>query len=417
MESSHRSELVTDKTLRAWLRAGPVDRGIGDGLTFVASARGAAAGKASWVLRFRFAGAAKGKVLGRYPDLSLAQAREKARSDRALIQQGIDVAAAKRLAQLDARRAHRAKTAPRQKSVAPNTPLDVQAIDPAQATVGQLGQAWLDRYITPRYKQPDRIRAVLERHLYPTLGTTRVRDVVPLDVDRLLVATVARGAPTVANDLLRYLVRLFKYALILGWASGNPAASFGLRDAGGREHARTRWLALHELISLGRAMRSCERFGRENELATWLLLALCVRKMELLSARWSEFDFTRGVWFLRGGRTKTGAQIEVPLTAQVMAWLQELKIFAVGSPYVFPLRRRVRRRKGVSRQNRFPHVSPDTLNVALRRLDMDQVVHFTVHDLRRTARTHMAAMGVNQFVCERVALFLRDALGGGVKNA
>ncbi|WP_341925964.1 Arm DNA-binding domain-containing protein [Stenotrophomonas geniculata] len=256
MEPSKRPELITDKTLRAWLRAGPVDRGIGDGLTFVASARGAAAGKASWVLRFRFGGVAKEKVLGRYPDLSLAQAREKARSDRALIQQGIDVATAKRLAQLDARRAHSAKTAPRPKPAAPNTPLDVQAVDPQRATVCQLGQAWLDRYITPRYKHPDRIRAVLELHLYPTLGTSRARDVVPLDVDRLLVATVARGAPTLANDLLRYLVRLFKYALVLGWATSNPAANFGLRDAGGRERARTRWLPLHEPIGLARAMRT-----------------------------------------------------------------------------------------------------------------------------------------------------------------
>ncbi|WP_185807335.1 Arm DNA-binding domain-containing protein [Stenotrophomonas maltophilia] len=226
-----RPELITDKALRAWLRAGPVDRGIGDGLTFVASAHGAAACKASWVLRFRFGGAAKEKVLGRYPDLSLAQAREKARSDRALIQQDIDVAAGKRLAQLDARRTHSVKTAPRPTSAAPNTPLVVQAIDPQRATVCRLVQAWLDRYIPPRYKHPDRIQAVLERHLYPTLGTTRARDVVPLDVDRLLVATVARGAPTVANDLLRYLVRLFKYPLVLGWATGNPAASFGSRDA------------------------------------------------------------------------------------------------------------------------------------------------------------------------------------------
>ncbi|MGX9779341.1 tyrosine-type recombinase/integrase [Stenotrophomonas maltophilia] len=186
-------------------------------------------------------------------------------------------------------------------------------------SAGWCRPGWTATSPPPRYKHPDRIQAVLERHLYPTLGTTRARDVVPLDVDRLLVATVARGAPTVANDLLRYLVRLFKYPMVLGWATGNPAASFGLRDAGGRERARTRWLPLHELIGLARAMRTCERFGRENELGMWLLLALCVRKMELLSARWSEFDFARGVWFLRGGRTKTGAQIEVPLTGPPQA--------------------------------------------------------------------------------------------------
>ncbi|HIE4141258.1 hypothetical protein [Stenotrophomonas sp. TWI1409] len=51
------------------------------------------------------------------------------------------MAAAKRLARLDARRAHIAKTEHRPKSAAPSTPLEVQAIDPQQANVGQLGQA------------------------------------------------------------------------------------------------------------------------------------------------------------------------------------------------------------------------------------------------------------------------------------
>ena len=48
------TERVTDKTLRAWLNTGPVDRGIGGGLTFVATAAGALKGQASWILRYRF---------------------------------------------------------------------------------------------------------------------------------------------------------------------------------------------------------------------------------------------------------------------------------------------------------------------------------------------------------------------------
>lgn len=87
---------ATDRNLRAWLTAGPVDRGIGDGLTFVASEVSAQQGKASWILRFRFGGRQREKVLGRYPDLTLKEARELARRDRALLQQGTDVAAAKR---------------------------------------------------------------------------------------------------------------------------------------------------------------------------------------------------------------------------------------------------------------------------------------------------------------------------------
>jgi Arm DNA-binding domain len=72
---------VTDRELRAWLAAGAVDRGVGEGLTFLASDSGARARKASWVLRYRMNGRNKEKVLGRYPEMSLKDARELARRD------------------------------------------------------------------------------------------------------------------------------------------------------------------------------------------------------------------------------------------------------------------------------------------------------------------------------------------------
>jgi hypothetical protein len=86
---------ITDRELRAWLAAGAVDRGIGEGLTFVASITAAVAGKGSWVLRYRIHGRSKEKVLGRYPELSLKAAREQVRQDSALIERGVDVAARK----------------------------------------------------------------------------------------------------------------------------------------------------------------------------------------------------------------------------------------------------------------------------------------------------------------------------------
>ena len=86
---------ITDREFKTWLGAGPVDRGVGEGLTFVASATAAQAGKASWILRFRLNGRFKEKVLGRYPELSLKDARELARQDRAQIERVVDVAAAK----------------------------------------------------------------------------------------------------------------------------------------------------------------------------------------------------------------------------------------------------------------------------------------------------------------------------------
>lgn len=264
-----------------------------------------------------------------------------------------------------------------------------------------LGEDWYARYIANTYAHPEVVGRILRRHIYPAIGRLPVREVRPSHIDRTLVRIVQAGAPTVANDVMRYLFRMFHYALKKQWVEVNPAAGFELSDAGGTERSRERWLQLHELVALAKAMRGNDSFGRQNELSVWLLLALCVRKMELLSAKWTEFDLDRGVWMLQGARTKTSEQIEIPLTAQVMVWLEEVRVFSCGSAYLFPARRRMRKRLGTQRKNRFEHVCPDTLNKAMKGLLLDDIEHFTVHDMRRTARTHMASMGVSRFVAER----------------
>jgi integrase len=365
---------VTDRELKAWLTAGAVDRGVGEGLTFLASAAGATVGKASWVLRYRLHGRNKEKVLGRYPDLSLKDARERARQDRAQVERGIDVAAAKRAEKVQA--------------------LEVPTVD-------RLADIWLARYIEPRYKYPEVVARVLRRHVRPVIGHMAPADVQPAHIDRVLTRIVAAGAPTVANDALRHLTRMFRMAVRNQWTERNPAADFELLDAGGEERPRDRWLTLDELRRLARAMRKTPNFGRENELAVWLLLALCVRKMELLSARWETVDLYNGVWTLSKEQTKTGAAIRIPLAEPVREWLREAKVLSFGKPQVFPARRLVQRRLGAVRRNRFEHVSPDTLNVALKRLQLPDIEHFTVHDMRRTARTHLAGMGVDRFIAER----------------
>jgi integrase len=158
---------------------------------------------------------------------------------------------------------------------------------------------------------------------------------------------------------------------------------------------------LEELEQLARAMWQTTNFGRENELAVWLLLALCVRKMELLSARWDAFDLNTGIWTIAKESTKTRSSIRIPLADPVIAWLKEARVFSFGKAYVFPARRLVHRRIGVDCKNRYEHVGPDTLNVALKRLKVLDIDHFTVHDMRRTARPHLAGLGVDRFVAER----------------
>jgi integrase len=347
---------------------------VGDGLTFVATDTSARAGKASWVLRYRFGGRQKEKVLGRYPDISLKEARALARQDRALVQQGVDVGAAKRQQRLKALECH-----------------DVRG----------LAHMWFERHIADHYKYPETVERVLRRHINPLIGRLPIAEVTANDIDRVLTKIVKAGAPTVANDALRYMFRMFHFAVKRQWIASNPVGGFELSDAGGTEGSRQRWLRTDELVALAKAMRDTANFGRENELAVWLLLALCVRKMELLGAKWEEFDLEQRLWRLRPSRTKTGAAIDIPLAEPVLEWLRELKVFSCGDEHLFPARRRIHKKNGMPRRNRFDHVSPDTLNVALKRLQPLDMEHFTVHDMRRTARTHMAALGVSRFVAER----------------
>lgn len=365
---------LTDRELKARLAKGETDLSVGEGLTFVASATAARSGKASWILRFRVNGRSREKVLGRYPELSLKDAREQARKDRVQIERGVDVAAEKQ--------AERARL--------------VEA-----PTVRRLGEVWYERYIAPQYKHPRVVERVLRKHINPVLGALAPKDVKPMHVDRVLTKIVAGGAPTVANDALRHMNRMFRMAVRNHWIERNPAAEFELADAGGQEPSRGRWLSLQELEQLATAMRETPNFGRENELSVWLLLALCVRKMELLSARWDAFDLEAQVWTLDKQNTKTKSEIVIPLAKPVVEWLKEARVLACGRPFVFPARRLVRTRLGQPKVNRFPHVGPDTLNVALRRLETLSIEHFTVHDMRRTARTNMSRLGVDRFVAER----------------
>lgn len=323
-------------------------------------------GAAQWYFRYSNAGKARWVRLARYPDVGLAKARKLAREARVQRDRGVDVAV-ERL---------------KQKFVSANT-----------VTVATLADEWLAREIEKRVKHPEVVRRVIENDVVKVLGGLAVDQVTGLHVDRVLQKIVAREAPTTANDALRYLRRMFAYARKRHYVTSNPAADFTISDAGGSERARERFLSADELTALFKKIRETPTFGRANELALKVLLATCVRKRELVAAPKSEFDLDKGVWTLPANRTKSGVGLQVPLAPSVVAWLAELMKLAGDGDYLLPARR-------ISSKKRYPHISPDTLNVALGRLKHD-LEHFTVHDMRRTARTHMSALGIESRVAER----------------
>ncbi|MGA7180924.1 MAG: integrase arm-type DNA-binding domain-containing protein [Thiobacillaceae bacterium] len=356
---------LTDVKIRAWIKAGkPIaGKSDGDGLTFTLSESGIA----SWVLRYRIGGKQKELTLGRYPDLGVKAARDLAAQNRVGVQQGIDPALEKQRRKDDGKQA---------------------------STVKELADQYLKEQVRGKHKHPDVTERVIRKDILPAIGRMAPKQVTSRNITNLLQKIKDSGRPTIANDALRIIKAIFKPAETHGVIDRNPASALDLKDAGGKETARNRNLSRAEVTRLFKAMRGAgASFTRENELAVKLLLVLAVRKMELLGARWDEFEETPHGWLWRipSARAKTEQSIEIPLPPDAVEWLKELTVRACGSEYVFPARRLSRR---------FPHVSPDTLNVALSNLEHG-LEPFTVHDLRRTARTLLASLGVPVHVAEK----------------
>jgi integrase len=327
---------------------------------------------ASWVLRYRHGGKQRWLTLGNFPAMPLVAARIEVRQARVLLDKQQDP--------MHLRRA--AKAGERQRG-----------------SFKDLCDDWFRNEVEGRgIKHPGVRRRHLDKYVAPKLGRMAAVGVTPSDIARVIDAVKAR-APTAANDLLRFVRRIFAFGVRRRIVPSSPAADFSPWLDGGRtERPRNRALSTDELADLVQKIRETETFGDDNLLAMKLLLALCVCKGELFGAPWKEFDLEgrgkRGpFWNLPASRTNTGDPLNIPLAPAVVEWLKVLQVACAGIAHILPKRRQDHR-------NRMPDVAPDTLNVAMIRVKHG-LPHFTLHDSRRTARTRLAALGILSEVAER----------------
>ena len=365
---------LTDMQIKAWIKAGERFEGRGDGdglwLRFRENDK-----VPVWRYRYKFAGKSRTMQIGSYAELSLAKAREASKALTARVALGHDVAAEKQ----EKKSAALAKIEEEKNAI----------------TMLALANEYYERMILGRWKHPDIVRRRIDKDIGPMLGKMKVEDIKPRHIDDMLQAIVKRGAPTIANDVLRWTRRMFDYAIKRHIIEINPASAFDLGDAGGKEEARERALGRDELAKLFQAMKLARGFSVENDLSIRLLLLLCVRKMELCAARKEEFDLPAGIWHLPGERSKTGKPIDIPLPVLAVEWLQQLFDLAGPSGWLLPARKMQHRM--------VPHIHEGTIGTALGKVKphMPDVADFTIHDLRRTARTHLAELGVDPVVAER----------------
>lgn len=332
-------------------------------------------GQAYWMLRYTIMGKRREMTINKVAHLSLADARYKAMELKKKVSNEEDP--------LVERKQHQAITI---------------------KLVEQLYEDWYTD-LTTRLKHPNIPKRVYERDIGPIIGRKKIKSVTPLDIRTIIRNVANSGRPTVANDTLMYCKQLFNHGIKLGLNDNNPASAFSVNDAGGVEESRDRKLTLDEIKKTFDVFQeNLPSFGRDNYLACALLLSLGVRKTELTEAKWSEFDLKNAQWHLPSERVKKGDGITIPLTEQVLAWLEELHMRACGSEYLFPARR----------ASKLPHMGKDTLNRAISKLfgrepgrkgqppnKMGEMDLFTVHDLRRTFRTLLSKCGVAPHIAER----------------
>lgn len=365
---------LTDIQIRTWKRNNERFAGRSDGnglyLCFPEKYK-----EMFWRFRYKIAGKSRVMLIGYYPAISLAKAREMAKELSARVALGHDVAGEKQ-----ERKAEALKKMEEEKHA---------------LRVSELAAEYFERQILNRWKHPDILRRRIDKDINPNIGHFRIEEVKAWHIDDMLQKIVQRGAPTVANDVLRWTRRIFDFGIKRHMLESNPTSSFEISDAGGQEQSRERWLSREELMKLFQAMPMTKGFSRQNELTMKLLLVFCCRKMELCGARWEEFDLDEAVWHLPAERVKNGDAIDIPIPTPALEWLKELHQMSCNSQWVLPARKMQHRM--------IPHIQESTLPVALSKVkgNLPDVPNFTIHDFRRTARSHLAALGVDPVVAER----------------
>jgi hypothetical protein len=151
-------------------------------------------------------------ALGSYPDMELAAARKAARAKRTLVDAGRDPLLEK-LSEIEAQ-------------------LKASAARKARGKFKELAEDWYETEIEGGHlKHPAVPRRYLDKYMLPEFGSAVPADITPAMAARLL-ARVAKKAPTAANDLLRYMRRVFRFAVRRHLMASSPVADFNLSDAG-----------------------------------------------------------------------------------------------------------------------------------------------------------------------------------------
>jgi len=335
----------------------------------------------TFILVGRFPGSSNPtrRALGRYGELTLEAARDKARHWLALIRKGIDpIVAEDRERQAELRRRENNFAAVAEEFI-------------RRALPGQRKAAIVEREI--------------RREFIDRWGSRPITDITKYDVVAVLDEAVERDAQYQAHNLLGHVRRLFNWAIGRGvyGIESSPCDRMKPKDVIGRKALRSRVLNDDELRALWRA---ADRMGYPFGPLYRLLMLTGQRKSEVSDARWPEFDLAKKLWTIPAERMKADAAHVVPLTDETIAILKSLPTFKKGE-HLFSTTFGVKPVSGFSKAKaRLDRTMLRTWRALGRVAGADRrgktFEDWVIHDIRRTVRTGLSALPVPDLVRELV---------------
>jgi integrase len=269
-------------------------------------------GSKLWRLAYRFDGKQKLMALGSYPDVSLAQARDKVDDVRKLLAAGADPMAARKTEKI-ARRL---------------------AVEDSFAAVAK---KWWESWKAARSESHTvYVWRRLEADVFPAIGTRPIAEIEAPELVALMKVIERRGALDIAKRALQTCSQIFRYAIAHGVAKRNPAVDIRPSDVlASRKKENYARLDGKELPEL---LRKIEVYNGSTitRVAIKLMAMTFVRTGELIGARWEEFVLDSARWDIPAERMKMKTPHIVPLSTQAVTLLRSLHTLTGHSALLFP---------------------------------------------------------------------------------
>ena len=264
----------------------------------------------------------------------------------------------------------------------------------AAPTVAELVEDYVTLYAKRNKKSWRADELMLRGAVVPEWGSIKAKEIKRRDV-LALVEGIAGETPVRANRVLAVVRKMFNWAVDRDLLESSPC--FGVK-APAKETSRDRYLSDDELRAFWNGLPH-SGISPDAQQAFRLQLLTGCRVGEIAGAKWSEFDLVKGEWVLPGSRTKNKRPVLIPLSP---AALEIVSVLDRSGPYLFPRAGQLAR-----------HLRTDVATHEFGHATFPGITErVTTHDLRRTAATIMASLGVHRVVVDAIQNHVDGTVGG-----